>query len=85
MTAAAAEEQPVDRMDALALEMRAGFAEVRAGFAEMRASQAEIRASFAEVRAELAEFRSWTNERFATLIDAVADLRNDLHGHTHGG
>ena len=57
-------------IDVLRLEMRASFAEMRAGFAEMRAA--------------LAEFRSETNARFGTVIDAIADLRQDYQGHTHG-
>jgi hypothetical protein len=70
MSTAAAKEPPVDRIDAMTLEMRAGFAELRAGQAELRADHAE--------------FRSTMSERFATLIDAIADLRAEYRGHTHG-
>ncbi|HVM26862.1 MAG TPA: hypothetical protein VM433_04225 [Mycobacteriales bacterium] len=72
-----AEEEPMDRLDVLTLEMRAGFAELRAG-------SAELRGSIAEVRAELAEFRAQQGARHATVIDAIADLRNEYRGHTHG-
>lgn len=71
----------MDPLDALAVEMRAGFAEMRA---EMRAGLAEVRADVAEVRADLADFRIQQSERHATLIDAIADLRTEYRGHTHG-
>ncbi len=70
----AAEEEPMDRLDALALEMRAGFAGMRT----------ELHAGLAEVRADLADLRLQQSERHATLIDAIADLRNEYRGHTHG-
>jgi hypothetical protein len=74
---AAAEGESMDRLDALTLEMRTGFAEMRAGFAEMRAGLAEVRADLADVRVQ-------QSERHTTLIDAIADLRNEYRGHTHG-
>jgi hypothetical protein len=106
----AAEEEPMDRLGALAIEVRAGFAEMRAGMAEVRLGvgevrgetrtglaelraetrsglaelRAETRAGLAELRSELAEFRTLQSERHATLIDALADLRNEYRGHTHG-
>lgn len=72
------EEEPVDRLEALVLEMRAGFAELRAGHAEQRAG-------LAEVRADLADLRIQQGQRHATLIDALTDLRNEYRGHTHDG
>ena len=77
----AGEEEAMDKLDVLALEMRAGFAEVRLALAEVRS---ETRSGLAEVRAELAEQRTQQAERQGTLLDAIADLRNEYRNHTHG-
>ncbi len=78
MSVSSAEEEPMDRLDVLSLEMRAGFAEIRAGLAEQRSGLAELRGEFVE-------FRVQQGERHATLNDAIADLRNEYRGHTHDG
>lgn len=69
MSSSSAEEEPMDRLDVLSLEMRAGFAELRAGLAD--------------VRADLSDFRTQQSDRHATLVDAISDLRNEYRGHTH--
>ena len=58
---------------------------------ELREMRAEYRMSILELRADLAEYRSRATERMDgisrrldTLIDAVADLRAEYAGHTHG-
>lgn len=52
--------------------------EVRAGFAELRAANREL-------AADVAEFRNEVRDRFDTLIDAVAGLRQDLERHIEDG
>jgi hypothetical protein len=68
----AAEEEPMDRLDALALEMRAGFGEMRA---EMRAGFAELRA---EMRADIGEVRAETRAGFAETRAGLAEVRADV-------
>jgi hypothetical protein len=68
----------MDRVDVLALEVRAGFARVEAGMAELRATLAGSRTEWAESRLQQAD-------RHATLMDAIVDLRNEHRGHTHDG
>lgn len=77
-----------DRLDALTAEVR----EVRTAQHEIRASVAETRTSVTEVRSALAEFRlditsrlDGLGSRMDTLIGAIADLRQEYHGHTHEG
>jgi len=68
-----------DRLETLAAEVT----EIRATQQEMQASIAELRTSVTEGRAAVAEFRLDVVQRLDTLIGAIADLRQEHHGHTH--
>lgn len=50
--------------------------ETRVALLELRAGVAETKAAVAEARADLAV-------RFGALMDAIADLRREYHGHSH--
>jgi hypothetical protein len=50
---------------------------------ELRAGQLELRVSLAEHRLQANERLSAIAERQETLLDAIADLRAEYHGHTH--
>lgn len=82
MTATVPEAQPdgIDmlsqRVDVLALEMRAGFAEMRAGFAETRMG-------FVELETKLGGRIAAVDAKVETVIDALADFRREYQEHTH--
>ena len=61
-----------DRLDVLALEVRALAAEMRAGFAETRIGLTRV-----ETRVDAVD------AKVETVIDAVADFRRESQQHTH--
>ena len=72
-----------DRLDVLALEMRAGFAETRVAIAELRH---EMINGFAAVNGRIDGVNGridGVDAKVETVIDALADFRQEYHQHTH--